>query len=155
MRRGALLKEAQFICRLPTSVGGGENADGNWSLMAGFCGPGSLMLRGFLRDEIRVRLPRLTLTGVRTEELGDGLVKEIRLEPDEAAVLSLAARVWRQAELAGAAAGAVPANAGGSDVRDGPQGTAGRPGCVGGAACGVRDGGSGGGGVSPSASAAR
>jgi N-acetylmuramoyl-L-alanine amidase len=33
------------------------------------------------RDEIRVRLPRLTLTGVRTEELGDGLVKEIRLEP--------------------------------------------------------------------------
>jgi N-acetylmuramoyl-L-alanine amidase len=33
------------------------------------------------RDEIRVRLPRLTLAGVRTEELGDGLVKEIRLEP--------------------------------------------------------------------------
>ena len=30
---------------------------------------------------------------------------EIRLEPDEAAVLGLAARVWRQAELAGAAAG--------------------------------------------------
>ena len=33
------------------------------------------------REEIRVRLPRLTLTGVRTEELADGLVKEIRLEP--------------------------------------------------------------------------
>ena len=48
MRRGALLKEAQFICTPPTSVGGGENADGNWSLMAGFCGPGSVMLRGFL-----------------------------------------------------------------------------------------------------------
>src|SRR4030081_3713652 len=48
MRRGALLKEAQFICRLPTSVGGGENADGNWSLMAEFCGPGSVMLAGFL-----------------------------------------------------------------------------------------------------------
>ncbi|MGN6793148.1 MAG: helix-turn-helix transcriptional regulator [Streptosporangiaceae bacterium] len=30
---------------------------------------------------------------------------EIRLEPDEAAVLGLAARVWRRAELAGAAAG--------------------------------------------------
>lgn len=30
---------------------------------------------------------------------------EIRLEPDEAAVLGLAARVWSQAELAGAAAG--------------------------------------------------
>ena len=29
---------------------------------------------------------------------------EIRLEPDEAAVLGLAARVWRRAELAGAAA---------------------------------------------------
>ena len=35
---------------------------------------------------------------------------EIRLEPDEAAVLGLAARVWRQAELAGAAAGASPAS---------------------------------------------
>jgi hypothetical protein len=33
---------------LPTSVGGGENADGNWSLMAGFCGPGSVVLRRFV-----------------------------------------------------------------------------------------------------------
>jgi len=33
---------------VPTSVGGGENADGNWSLMAGFCGPGSVMLLGFV-----------------------------------------------------------------------------------------------------------
>src|ERR1700728_532914 len=32
---------------------------------------------------------------------------EIRLEPDEAAVLGLAARVWQHAELAGAAAGAL------------------------------------------------
>src|SRR5690349_24514280 len=32
---------------------------------------------------------------------------EITLEPDEAAVLGLAARVWRRAELAGAAAGAL------------------------------------------------
>jgi proteasome accessory factor B len=32
---------------------------------------------------------------------------ELRLEPDEAAVLGLAARVWRRAELAGAAAGAL------------------------------------------------
>ena len=32
---------------------------------------------------------------------------ELRLEPDEAAVLGLAARVWRSAELAGAAAGAL------------------------------------------------
>src|ERR1700758_1127885 len=48
MRRGALLNDAQVSGMSPTSVGGGENADGNWSLIAGFCGPGSLMLRGFL-----------------------------------------------------------------------------------------------------------
>src|SRR5438270_10075348 len=48
MRRGALLNEAQLSGMLPTSVAGGENAPGNWSLMAGFCGPGSLMLLGFL-----------------------------------------------------------------------------------------------------------
>src|SRR5260370_15678177 len=35
------------------------------------------------------------------------VVPEMRLEPDEAAVLGLAARVWRRAELAGAAAGAL------------------------------------------------
>ncbi|HWG61492.1 MAG TPA: WYL domain-containing protein [Streptosporangiaceae bacterium] len=35
------------------------------------------------------------------------VLPEIRLEPDEAAVLALAARVWRRAELAGAAAGAL------------------------------------------------
>jgi N-acetylmuramoyl-L-alanine amidase len=33
------------------------------------------------RDEIRVRLPRLTLTSSRTEQVADGLVKAIRLEP--------------------------------------------------------------------------
>src|SRR5580658_9088881 len=35
------------------------------------------------------------------------VLPEVRLESDEAAVLGLAARVWRQAELAGAAAGAL------------------------------------------------
>jgi proteasome accessory factor B len=35
------------------------------------------------------------------------VLPEVRLEPDEAAVLGLAARTWRQAELAGAAAGAL------------------------------------------------
>src|ERR1700751_3943882 len=35
------------------------------------------------------------------------VLPEIRLDPDEAAVLGLAARVWRRAELAGAAAGAL------------------------------------------------
>src|ERR1700759_597936 len=48
MRRGALLKDAQLSGMSPTSVAGGENAAGNWSLMAGFCGPGSLTLLGFL-----------------------------------------------------------------------------------------------------------
>ena len=48
MRRGALLNDAQLKGILPTSVAGGENAPGNWSLIAGFCGPGSLMLLGFL-----------------------------------------------------------------------------------------------------------
>src|SRR6266436_1971035 len=48
MRRGALLNDAQLSGISPTSVGGGENAAGNWSLMAGFCGPGSLTLLGFL-----------------------------------------------------------------------------------------------------------
>src|ERR1700681_766815 len=48
MRRGALLNDAQLKGMLPTSVAGGENAPGNWSLIAGFCGPGSVMLLGFL-----------------------------------------------------------------------------------------------------------
>src|ERR1700756_2430015 len=48
MRRGALLNDAQLNGMLPTSVAGGENALGNWSLITGFCGPGSLTLRGFL-----------------------------------------------------------------------------------------------------------
>jgi N-acetylmuramoyl-L-alanine amidase len=40
------------------------------------------------REEIRVRLPRLTLDRVRSEEIADGLVRDIRLEPDsDAAVL--------------------------------------------------------------------
>ncbi|PYM47947.1 MAG: N-acetylmuramoyl-L-alanine amidase, partial [Candidatus Rokuibacteriota bacterium] len=33
------------------------------------------------RQEIRVRLPRLLVTSARTEEIADGLVREIRLEP--------------------------------------------------------------------------
>src|SRR5246127_1139400 len=48
MRRGALLNDAQVSGMLPTSVAGGENAAGNWSLIAGFCGPGSETLLGFL-----------------------------------------------------------------------------------------------------------
>src|SRR6266852_275509 len=48
MRRGALLNDAQLSGMLPTSVAGGEKADGNWSLIAGFCGPGSAMLLGLV-----------------------------------------------------------------------------------------------------------
>src|SRR5882757_11479585 len=48
MRRGALLNDAQVSGMLPTSVAGGENADGNCSLIAGFCGPGSVMLLGLV-----------------------------------------------------------------------------------------------------------
>lgn len=32
-------------------------------------------------DEVRVRLPGLSLRGARVEEIGDGLVQEVRLEP--------------------------------------------------------------------------
>lgn len=47
---------------------------------------------------------------------------EITLEPDEAAVLGLAARVWRRAELAGAAAGALlKLRAAGIDAEDTTQ----------------------------------
>ena len=49
-----------------------------------------------LDDEVGYRIPR------QAYELPD-----IRLEPDEAAVLAVAARVWHRAELAGAAAGAL------------------------------------------------
>lgn len=39
-------------------------------------------------DEVRVRLPGLSLEGARTEEIADGLVQEVRLEPaGDAAVL--------------------------------------------------------------------
>ena len=47
---------------------------------------------------------------------------EITLEPDEAAVLGLAARVWQRAELAGAAAGALlKLRAAGIDAEDNTQ----------------------------------
>ncbi len=65
------------------------------------------------KDELReLGIPLETGTNAGSEdEIGYRISRqayelpEIRLEPDEAAVLGLAARVWRQAELAGAAAG--------------------------------------------------
>src|SRR5262249_11255064 len=46
MRRGALLKDDHASGMPPTSVAGGDTADGNWLESAGFCGPGSVMLCG-------------------------------------------------------------------------------------------------------------
>jgi proteasome accessory factor B len=64
-----------------------------------------------LDDEAGYRIPRQ-----------DYVLPEIRLEPDEAAVLSLAAGVWRRAELAGAAAGALlKLRAAGVDAEETPQ----------------------------------
>lgn len=65
------------------------------------------------KDELReLGIPLETGTNSGTDdEVGYRISRqayelpEIRLEPDEAAVLGLAARVWTQAELAGAAAG--------------------------------------------------
>jgi hypothetical protein len=47
IRFGALLKEAQNIGMSPTSVGGGDWAEGNWLAIAGLLGPGSVRLAGF------------------------------------------------------------------------------------------------------------
>src|SRR5215471_19894373 len=47
-RFGALLNEAQSIGMPPTSVAGGNCAEGNWPPMAGLCGPGSARLAGAL-----------------------------------------------------------------------------------------------------------
>jgi proteasome accessory factor B len=73
--------------------------------------------RMFERDKEELRELGIPLqTGANTpldEEPGYRISRQayvlpdIRLEPDEAAVLALAGRVWRQAELAGAAAGAL------------------------------------------------
>src|SRR5271154_1330136 len=45
-RFGALLKEAQSIGIPPTSVAGGNCAEGNCLAMASLCGPGSLRFPG-------------------------------------------------------------------------------------------------------------
>src|ERR1700678_4707678 len=64
------------------------------------------------KDELReLGIPLETGTNAPDEEAGYRIppqayeLPEIMLEPDEAAVLGLAAKVWQRAELAGAAAG--------------------------------------------------
>jgi proteasome accessory factor B len=79
------------------------------------------------KDELReLGIPLETGTNASgDEELGYRISRqayelpEITLEPDEAAVLGLAARVWRRAELAGAAEGALlKLRAAGIDAED-------------------------------------
>src|SRR5882757_2278 len=47
-RFGALLNEAQSIGMPPTSVAGGNCAEGNWLPIASLCGPGSRRVPGAL-----------------------------------------------------------------------------------------------------------
>src|ERR1700686_4104438 len=47
-RFGALLNDAQSIGMPPTSVAGGNCAEGNWLPIASLCGPGSLRFPGAL-----------------------------------------------------------------------------------------------------------
>jgi proteasome accessory factor B len=73
--------------------------------------------RMFERDKEELRELGIPLdmgtNGALDEEVGYRISRQaymlpdIKLEPDEAAVLALAARVWQRAELAGAAAGAL------------------------------------------------
>jgi proteasome accessory factor B len=83
----------------------------------GYPDPFDAFKRMFERDKDELRELGIPLeTGMNSaldDEYGyrisrqDYVLPEIRLEPDEAAVIGLAARVWRSAELAGAAAGAL------------------------------------------------
>src|SRR2546423_10082708 len=83
----------------------------------GYPGSFDAFKRMFERDKEELRELGIPLdmssNGPLDEELGYRIPRQryvlpdIRLEPDEAAVLALAARVWRRAELAGAAAGAL------------------------------------------------
>src|ERR1700733_12831138 len=81
------------------------------------------------KDELReLGIPLETGTNSPEDEVGYRISRqaymlpEITLEPDEAAVLGLAARVWHRAELSGAAAGAVlKLRAAGIDAEDTSQ----------------------------------
>jgi len=48
IRFAALLNDAQNCGMLFVDVAGGDTAAGNWSAIAGFCGPGSVKLAGFV-----------------------------------------------------------------------------------------------------------
>src|SRR4029453_7251625 len=48
MRFAELLNDAQNCGMSFVDVAGGDTAAGNWSAIAGFCGPGSVKVAGFL-----------------------------------------------------------------------------------------------------------
>src|ERR1700740_2712378 len=48
IRFAALLNDAQNCCMAFVEVAGGDTAAGNWSAIAGYCGPGSVKLAGFV-----------------------------------------------------------------------------------------------------------
>src|ERR1700758_1947746 len=48
IRFAALLNDAQNCGRSFVEVAGGDTAAGNWSAIAGLCGPGSVKLAGFV-----------------------------------------------------------------------------------------------------------
>src|ERR1700745_4390501 len=48
IRFAALLNDAQNCCMSLVEVAGGDTAAGNWSAIAGYCGPGSVKLAGFV-----------------------------------------------------------------------------------------------------------
>jgi proteasome accessory factor B len=83
----------------------------------GYPGSFDAFKRMFERDKEELRELGIPIdmgsNGLEGEEIGYRIPRQaymlpdIRLAPDEAAVLALAARVWRRAELAGAAAGAL------------------------------------------------
>jgi proteasome accessory factor B len=103
------------VCLL--STGRYLTADQIRQAVPGYPEPDDLFKRMFERDKEDLRDLGVPLeTGLNhpfDEDLGYRIrqqayeLPELRLEADEAAVLGLAARVWRRAELAGAVAGAL------------------------------------------------
>ncbi len=85
--------------------------------VVGYPEPGESFKRMFERDKEELRDLGIPLETGKANTFDDDLgyritrqdyeLPEISLEPDEAAVLGLASRVWQSAELAGAAAGAL------------------------------------------------
>src|ERR1700682_5959134 len=68
-RFGALLKEAQSSGMPPTSVAGGNCAEGNWLPRAGLCGPGSLRFPG----PLALMAPCVGRCGLANEAAGAAL----------------------------------------------------------------------------------